>query len=164
MKTLLFSMVLTALIICGAIKANAQSAKTDEQILRDLISRADSEPGAIKRTDDAILVSGAFPRPIVGKQQMDAMKPQREKIMKSRLNETQKTEVVRLVVAESKDMAYDFGNFTVDYDTADKKHVSFTGSYLRVWRKVGGEWKSEAFFARPNEGSNAAEKTTKENK
>ena len=83
---------------------------------------------------------------------------------KARLNEMQKTELVRLVIADSKDMAYDFGNFTLDYDTPDKKHVSFGGSYLRVWRKIKGEWMSEAFFARPNEEPSTAGKTNKENK
>ena len=151
MKTLLFSIVLTAFIACGAAGANAQAAKTDEQILRDLISRADKEPNAIKRTDDAIMVSGAFPRPIVGREQWEAMRSNRDGMKKARLNEMQKTELVRLVIADSKDMAYDFGNFTLDYDTPDKQHVSFGGSYLRVWRKIKGEWKSEAFFARPNE-------------
>lgn len=82
-----------------------------------------------------------------------------EKIMKARLNEAQKTELVRLVIADSKDLAYDFGNFTIDYDTADKQYINFSGSYLRVWRKIKGEWKSEAFFARPNEEPNTAAKT-----
>ena len=159
MKTLLLSILLTMVIVGGAAAVNAQTAKTDEQILRDLISRADKEPNAIKHTDDAIFVSGAYPRPVVGREQMQAGRAQRDGMMKSRLNQTQKNELVRLVISESKDMAYDFGNFTVDYDTADKKHVNFSGSYLRVWRKVGGEWKGEAFFARPNEDANTAAKT-----
>ena len=142
---------LILLLVCGCAGAMAQTAKTDEAVLRDLISRADKEPGVIKRSDDAIMISGAFPRPIVGREQWEKMRSNREGITKPRLNEVQKTELVRLVISESKDMAYDFGNFTVDYDTADKNHVNFNGSYLRVWRKIKGEWRSEAFFARPNE-------------
>jgi ketosteroid isomerase-like protein len=122
----------------------------DEQTLRDLISRADKEPNVIKRTDDTIFVSGAFARPVVGKQDRAAQSKMGE-VNKSRINQTQKTELVLLVISDSKDMVYDFGNFTVDYDSADKQHVNFNGSYLRVWRKVKGEWMAEAFFARPNE-------------
>src|SRR6266513_5797067 len=44
-----------------------------------------------------------------------------------------------------------FGNFTLSFDQPDKKHISFDGSYLRVWRKINGEWLEDAFFARPNE-------------
>ena len=159
MKRFFMTIILSALIVCGSTGANAQTAKTDEQILRDLISRADKEPGAIKQTDDAIFVSGAYPRPIVGREQREALKPKGDQMLKTRLNLVQKNELVRLVISDSKDMAYDFGNFTVDYDTPDKKHVSFGGSYLRVWRKVGGEWKGEAFFARPNEDAKDLEKT-----
>ncbi len=151
MKNLLIMTILSVLIACGSTGAIAQNGKSDEQILRDLISRADKEPNAIKRTDDAIMVSGAFPRPIVGREQWEAIRSNRDGMKKARLNEMQKTELVRLVISKSKDMAYDFGNFTLDYDTPDKQHVSFGGSYLRVWRKIKGEWKSEAFFARPNE-------------
>jgi len=40
--------------------------------------------------------------------------------------------------------------------TPEKKHIIFNGSYLRVWRKIKGEWKGEAFFACPNEGGKKA--------
>lgn len=156
MNRLLITIILSALALCGTAAAQAQSGKSDEQILRDLISRADKDPNAVKRSDDAIFVSGAFPRPIVGREQWNAMRSKRDGMTKTRINEMQKTELVRLVISESKDMAYDFGNFTVDYDTADKQHVTFNGSYLRVWRKIKGEWKSEAFFARPNEDPKTA--------
>jgi hypothetical protein len=37
----------------------------------------------------------------------------------------------------------------MSFDTPEKKHISFKGAYLRVWRKVGGEWMAEVVFARP---------------
>jgi len=89
---------------------------------------------------------------------MKTMKPQRAAMMKMRLNNVQKNELVRLVISDLKDMAYDFGNFTVNFDTPDKQHISFNGSYLRVWRKIKGEWQGEAFFARPNEESDTTGK------
>ncbi len=75
---------------------------------------------------------------------------------KDRSNESRKGEVVRLVISQSGDMAEEFGNFTLSFDQPDKTHISFDGSYLRVWRKIGGEWLEDAYFARPNE---PAEKT-----
>jgi len=70
---------------------------------------------------------------------------------KDRSNESRKGEVVRLVISQSGDMAEEFGNFTLSFDQPDKKHISFDGSYLRVWRKINGEWLEDAFFGRPNE-------------
>ena len=62
-----------------------------------------------------------------------------------------KGEVVRLVISQSGDMAEEFGNFTLSFDQPDKTHISFDGSYLRVWHKIRGEWLEDAYFARPNE-------------
>ena len=72
-------------------------------------------------------------------------------------NESRKGEVVRLVISQSGDMAEEFGNFTLSFDQPDKKHISFDGSYLRVWRKINGEWLEDAFFARPNESAEKSE-------
>ena len=58
---------------------------------------------------------------------------------------------MRLAVSRSGDMAYEFGNFTMSFETPEKKHVNFSGSYLRVWRKVGGEWMVDVLSARPHE-------------
>ena len=48
-------------------------------------------------------------------------------------------------------MAYEFGYGDLSWDTPEKKHISFEASYLRVWRKINGEWKVEVSFARPND-------------
>jgi hypothetical protein len=50
-------------------------------------------------------------------------------------------------------MAYEYTDFTMSYDLADtKEHRVFDGSLLRVWKKVNGEWRIAAPFARPNTG------------
>jgi len=54
-------------------------------------------------------------------------------------------------------LAEEFGNFTLSFDQRDKKHISFDGSYLRVWRKINGEWLEDAYFARPNEPEEKSE-------
>ena len=129
----------------------SSSTNADEQTIRDLIRQEEEGKQAIKYTDDSIFVSGAFPQPLIGLEGRRAAQPRRDELAKIRLNAKTKREVKRLVVSQSGDLAYDFGNFQMSYDTPEKKHVSFEGSYLRVWRKVGGEWKIDAFFNRPNQ-------------
>ena len=147
MKSILSALTTVILIGLGTPAAIAQTdrnAKTDEQLLRKLIQEDNEGKNVIKRTEDSIFVSGAYPRPIIGHGLHEASP-------KDRSNESRKGEVVRLVVSLSGDMAEEFGNFTLSFDQPDKKHISFDGSYLRVWRKIKGEWLEDAFFARPNE-------------
>ena len=153
-KRIVLGVLMAMLIVAGSHSVMAQataSTKTDEQVLRELIQQDDYGKDVIKFTEDAIFVSGAYPRPIIGRQQREAARPRQEEIARSRPNQSRKSEVQRLVVSQSGDMAYEFGNFTISYDAPDKKRAGFNGSYLRVWRKIGGEWKVDAFFARPNE-------------
>ena len=100
----------------------------------------------IKFTEDCIVVTGAYPRPVIGRAAFE----QAQSLL-LRTNRLIKDEIVRLVVSQSADMAEEFGNFTMSYDEPNKKHISFNGSYLRIWRKVNGDWLADAFFARPNE-------------
>jgi hypothetical protein len=137
------------LIAFGSPAASAQTdtnGRSDEQLLRKLIQDNNEGKNVIKRTEDSIYVSGAFPRPTIGHAVEEALGSR-----KDRSNESRKGEVVRLVISQSGDMAEEFGNFTLSFDQPDKKHISFDGSYLRVWRKINGEWLEDAFFARPNE-------------
>ena len=126
--------------------ANRCKGQSDEQLLRKLIQESNEGKNVIKRIEDSIFVSGAFPHPMIGHAVEEALGSR-----KDRSNESRKGEVVRLVISQSGDMAEEFGNFRLSFDQPDKKHISFDGSYLRVWRKINGEWLEDAFFARPNE-------------
>ncbi len=146
-------MALVALILASALgpTALAQShtdTRRDEQALRELVRQENEGKQVIKYTDDSIFSSGAMPRPVIG---VEARKKMGAELNAKRLNQTRKCEIVRLVVSESGDMAYEFSNFTMGFDTPERKHVSITGSFLRVWRKVNGEWMVEALSARPHE-------------
>ena len=121
-------------------------AKSDEEVLRDLVRQENDGKKMIKFTEDCIFVTGAYPRPVIGR---SAREQAQSRL--GRTNRSIKDETVRLVVSQSADMAEEFGNFTMSYDEPNKGHVSFNGSYLRIWRKVSGEWLADAFFARPNE-------------
>jgi ketosteroid isomerase-like protein len=150
MKSTLNALTTVILIAFGSPAAIAQTganSTSDEQLLRKLIREDNEGKNVIKRTEDSVFVSGAFPRPMIGRvaQEAGGLPP------RDRSNVSRKSDVVRLVVSQSGDMAEEFGNFTMSFDQPDKTHISFDGSYLRVWRKINGEWLEDAFFARPNE-------------
>src|SRR2546430_11659654 len=136
----------------AAIAQTDANSKSEEQRLRNLIREDNEGKNVIKRTEDSIFVSGAFPHPMIGHAVEEVLGSR-----KDRSNESRKDEVVRLVISQSGDMAEEFGNFTLSFDQPDKKHISFDGSYLRVWRKINGEWLEDAFFARPNESAEKSE-------
>ena len=155
MKSTLNALTAVILIAFGSPFAIAQTdanGRSDEQLLRKLIREDNEGKNVIKRTEDSIFVSGAFPHPMIGHAVEEALGSR-----KDRSNESRKGEVVRLVISQSGDMAEEFGNFTLSFDQSDKKHISFDGSYLRVWRKINGEWLEDAFFARPNESAEKSE-------
>jgi ketosteroid isomerase-like protein len=154
-KSTLNALITVILIGLGSPAAFAQTntnGQSDEQLLRKLIQEDNEGKNVIKRTEDSIFVSGAYPRPMIGRAARKA-----EGSPKDRSNESRKGELVRLIISQSGDMAEEFGNFTLSFDQSDKKHISFDGSYLRVWRKIKGEWLEDAFFARPNEPEEKSE-------
>ena len=153
------AVVVIALSSSWAMAQGKTDGKLDEQVLRELIQQENEGKNVNKWTEEAIFVSGMLPRPVVGRKEAEAMQPKIEKDVAKRMpNQAMKTEMKRLVIAQSGDLAYDFGDFTISHDAPDKTRTSFNGSYLRVWRKTNGEWLVDVFFARPNE----SEKETKQ--
>jgi ketosteroid isomerase-like protein len=150
-----FSLVMFSAIIFTSVHAQTAKGKTDEQIIRDLIAQENEGKHVIKLTDNPIFVSGAYPRPIVGKA---ANEGRSTPAARGRQNFTQKTRIERLTVSRGGDMAYEFGYADLAWDTKDDKHQAFEASYLRTWRKVDGQWKSDVFFARPNEPTDTGKK------
>ena len=104
----------------------------------------------IKFSDDRIFVSGAYPRAIIGKEMTPENQQAEDGMKKERQNFKAISRIQRVVVSAGGDMAYEFGFGDLSWDTPDKKHISFENTYLRVWRKLQGEWKVEVLFARPN--------------
>ncbi len=129
--------------------ALAQGQKVDlgaeEAAIRTIVNRQDRLPF----TSDAVFWSGAYPRPQIGQERV---KPFNEAAIEQRRNQKTTTQIVRLEVAKAGDMAYEFFNFTLSFDSADTtQHTSFTGSGLRVWKKVSWEWQVAAAFMRPDD-------------
>jgi len=131
------------LLALGVSSLQAADSKTDEAAIRAAIASEHTQ-----YTDDAIFWSGAFKRPFVRPEKGEEFPG--EEISK-RSNEKNTTDVQRIEVAASGDLAYEFSYGTVEYDLAGPtpQHVAFKIALLRAWKKVNGEWKVAALFARP---------------
>jgi len=118
--------------------------KAEEAAIRALIAN----PQEVKFTDDRIFWSGAYKRPIVGAEKGE---PFAGAGLGQRKNQVNHTDVQRIEVASSGDMAYEFSYGKLEYDLEgpSKEHVAFGTASVRVWKKVAGEWKVAVMFVRP---------------
>jgi ketosteroid isomerase-like protein len=142
--------------------ADAQQPTTDaERAIWRLIEGTSGAPAP--RTDDAVFVSGAYPRPLlVGAQARSTpQSPARDTATEAaaaraaqRRNASSRTRAIRVAVSKSEDMAYGIALFSMAFDRPDStgrmEHVEFEGTQLTVWRKIGGQWRLAASFNRPN--------------
>jgi hypothetical protein len=131
------------LLLLGMPRLQAADSKTEEAAIRAAITS-----GHAKATVDEIFWSGAYKRPIVRPGKGEEF-PGHE--LSKRSNQKVTTDVQRIEVASSGDLAYEFSYGTVDYDLAGppSQHVAFQTGLLRVWKKVDGEWRVAATFVRP---------------
>ena len=141
-----------AVLASIAISAEAQSQSADERAIRDLIARYDKGE-SVARTDDVILWSGEFKWPTVGSQKREALpadrRPSSARVPGSR---RRVTTPVRIEIAKSGDLAYEFSNSELIFDLQNgEREAAIPASVLRVWKKDGGQWKIAAMFARPHD-------------
>ncbi len=119
--------------------------KKEEAAIRNLIAH----PDQIKTTNDAILWSGAEPRPSVGSQRTP---PFTEAQVEKRRNVKRSVaEIKRIDIASSGDLAYEYATGTLDFDldVTPPRHRTIQRAWLSVWKKVNGEWRIAAQFSRP---------------
>ncbi|MFN7117690.1 MAG: YybH family protein [Saprospiraceae bacterium] len=128
--------------------ATATLAQNDEQQIRNLIKTENDGGGAPKVTNDVFYWPGIIDSPVVGKQNWEAKS---KELRQARPNTKFNRVPERLVVSESKDLAYEYGYQTTGWDKPEGGRAETKGYYLRVWRKVNGEWLLEGFFARLTE-------------
>jgi hypothetical protein len=118
----------------------------DEAAIRKLITAGD-QGTAMRPMPDRIFWSGAYKRPRIAPEKGD---PRTDVAggMPDRVPGTQKskTDVIRIVIADSRDLAYEYSKATADFDVKSGGHMSFETGALRVWQKQGGEWKVAANF------------------
>ncbi len=139
----LASQICILLLALGASLLRAADAKTEEAAIRAAIAAGQEKP-----TDDQIFWSGPYKRPFIRPEKGDAFP---DEDFSKRVNEQFTTDVQRIEVAASGDLGYEFSYETLAYDLAGTpaQHVAFKIGVLRVWKKVGGEWRVAALFARP---------------
>jgi ketosteroid isomerase-like protein len=142
----------TRLLVIAAAAACGWTAdlKNEERVIRALIAQQDQGAKA-PYSDDVIFVSGRYARPVVGSKALAEAEAQlQEQPASRRNNRSVKHEVVRIQIADSGDLAYEFTNFHLGYDNSSNARVEFGGHLLRVWRKENGSWKVAALVARPS--------------
>lgn len=122
----------------------------DEQIIRGIIEKANAGE-RLAFTDSVILVNPFLPSPQMGKQRTEAELKFWAEIKKERSNEKLIRHPRRIEIASSGDMAYEFGDYTVDYDSQNNQHIHNDGSYVNIWRKIKGTWMIEVIFNRYNQ-------------
>jgi hypothetical protein len=123
---------------------------SDEEIIRGLVQAENSSGEAPKFTDNVIYVSGAYPQPLTSLEQLTAARTQRAALNQPRPNESSTCEIGRLVVAEARDMAYEFGKLTLRWDSPAGHRTGLDATYVRIWRKLGGEWMVEVSIVHPH--------------
>jgi ketosteroid isomerase-like protein len=97
-----------------------------------------------------IFWSGTYKRPVIGAEKGELT---RDDAAENRVSgsDKSKTSPIRILVSDSRDLAYEYSKNALDYDLKNGKHMSFTVGLLRVWQKEGREWKEAAAFLRPYE-------------
>jgi ketosteroid isomerase-like protein len=125
---------------------SAGNNATEEAAIRKRIAAADNSSMPPPRTSDPVFWSGAYKKPIIGKEKGESTSDEK------RVPGSQKvrTEPLRIVVAYNRDLAYEYSKFTLEFTTEAGKHVKFDGGLLRVSQKESGEWKQAAAFMRPD--------------
>lgn len=131
------------LLLLAVPSLQAADLKTEEAAIRAAITS-----GQAKATDDEIVWTGAYERPFV-RPNKGVEVPGSD--LSKRSNEKHTTDVQRIEVAASGDLAYEFSYSTLEYDLPGPPphHVAFKTGLLRVWKKVNGDWNLAAVFARP---------------
>jgi hypothetical protein len=135
----LILVILTVVVCLGA-----GSNGAEEAAIRRLIGAENSNP-----LPDHVFWSGAYRRPTVGNERSEPTGGPAS--LPNRVPGSQKSTTVpiRIVVADSRDLAYEYSRTTIEYDLKTGEHRKIDTGVLRVWQKVGGEWREAASFERP---------------
>ena len=159
-RTLAAAVMLTAVGTAAA----AQTPSADERAIRDLIARYDRGE-SVARTADDILWTADFARPVIGRQRggfivyVEPFTPDQVAAARAAAAASPRvpgsrrrvTTPVRIEIAQSGDLAYEFSNSDLIFDLKSGGRDVTTSSVLRVWKKEEGQWKIAALFARPHD-------------
>ena len=127
----------------------------EEAAIRKVIAAHDQKGGGglegVPQLADRVIWTGAEKRPMVGDERGELLSTSSAP---NRVpgHTTIRTEPIRIVIAESRDLAYEYGKVTTEYDLKSGEHVKLEAGLLRVWQKQDGDWKEAAVFTRPYDG------------
>ena len=127
----------------------AQPRSTGEEAIRALIARQNNGE-EIAATSDSIVWTGALKRPFVRPGAPEEVPGPRQPAERVPGSQRVVVSPIRIEVAQSGELAYEYSNLALSFDTKAGEHVSFPGSVLRVWRKEGTAWKVAAAFMHPH--------------
>ena len=126
--------------------AGSASARTDEQIIRDLAaewSRAAENKDADKFASFYSETGSAMPF----NAPMDIGRAKVQELWKGLMAKpgfSLRFAPTRVEVAASRDLAFDVGTFVLTLDDEKGTSMAIPGKYVVVWKKLDGEWKAEA--------------------
>lgn len=145
----LLSVTVIACSFSIALSAAGKDPETEANI-RKLIADIDVNGGRDHSLPDFIFWSGAYREPVIGGEDDKVKQLDGKLSISDRDTGSEKlvTTPQRIIVADSKDLAYEYSIFTLKFDTKAGQHVRLEGAGLRIWQKQNGEWKQAAIFAR----------------
>jgi ketosteroid isomerase-like protein len=134
---------------CGCIAVRgAGTNATEEAAIRKIIAAQDAGTRAAA-LPDGIFWSGAYMRPIVGGEKPDLRPGPLGVANRVPGSQKVKTEVIRVVVSDSGDLAYEYGRVGLEFDRKDGGHAHIDAGQLVIWQKQDGQWKVAAAFQFP---------------
>jgi ketosteroid isomerase-like protein len=145
--------IIPVFFLSAGVGLRAEDARSaDEKVLRGLIEKEikGERLPYTAYTEDTVFWSGAYHRPLEGRKHMEAVRKGRRAASK-RTNERRTRDVKKLVMAQSSDLAYEYSDYTLEFDEPDGRRFHVKGSYVRVWRKEDGQWKVALWFGQPHE-------------
>lgn len=147
MRILVLALVL---VIADVTVPAAQTTQSDEQQIRALITKMDAGQTQGTATADRVFWSAAYKRPYVSPQQGEQVPGENQISDRVPGSQRNTTTPVRIEIAKSGDLAYEFSNHTLSYEMKDGRKRNVPASVLRVWRKEAGQWKIAAHFSHPH--------------
>ena len=129
----------------------AGSNAAEEAAIRKIIAAGDANAAsgllALPHLPDVAIWSAAYRQPVIEGEEKPIPREQPQGIA-NRVPGSQKskTEPIRIVIAESGDLAYEYSKTILEFDLKNGQHTTLQGGALRVWQKQGGEWKVAAWF------------------
>jgi len=157
------NLIITALAVGALAIASSNSVRgagsnaTEEAAIRKLIAAGD-KGAPLPPMTDRIFWAGAYKRPVIDPEKGVPFNGPGDTI-ENRVpgSRKTKTEPIRIVIADSRDLAYEFSKCTLAHDLKSGEHVSFDTGILRVWQKQGGDWKVAAVFQHPYDAESVPE-------